>query len=499
MTAPNTQTPASPALLPLIFVMGLYYAVHAAIRVQAPGNVTLDESEQMLMARWFQWGYSPQPPLYTWLQAALFRVMGESVAALTLLRNALQLVVFVGFHLIARREFGDRTRTVLASVSLLLILEFVWDNQRERTHSLLALAIAVMQFRVLLSLIDRPRLTVYLISGVLAAAGMLSKYNYALYLFALCIALISRPTLRARLLDGRTLLSAAVALALLAPHLHWLQQHPFVAGALGDKLDTAGRTGALHAAGLVLVTIGSFLSPFWLVCLLIFPSAWRGLLTGRQAVSTVFPYPVFLGAMTVMLLAVAVGMDLDRIRERWMQPLLFLFPIAFFACVAHGSLTPRRRQLFLGAAALAALLALAGQAWRVAPPTFKTHMTRLDHPMGEIATALQQSGLPLQTIVTDDYYLAGSLRLHLPHSQLHTANPTLRLPRPASGQPALLLWESADAGPPAEALLSRVHQSTGCTLDADAPGEPAIGPRVQVRYGKHRAATYSVRTARLRC
>jgi 4-amino-4-deoxy-L-arabinose transferase-like glycosyltransferase len=352
MTAPNTQTPASPALLPLIFAMGLYYAVHAAIRVQAPGNVTLDESEQMLMARWFQWGYSPQPPLYTWLQAALFRVMGESVAALTLLRNALQLVVFVGFHLIARREFGDRTRTVLASVSLLLILEFVWDNQRERTHSLLALAIAVMQFRVLLSLIDRPRLTVYLISGVLAAAGMLSKYNYALYLFALCIALISRPTLRARLLDGRTLLSAAVALALLAPHLHWLQQHPFVAGALGDKLDTTGHTGALHAAGLVLVTIASFLSPLWLVCLLIFPSAWRGLLTGRQAVSTVFPYPVFLGAMTIMLLAVAVGMDLDRIRERWMQPLLFLFPIAFFACVAHGSLTPRRRHAVPGCSSL---------------------------------------------------------------------------------------------------------------------------------------------------
>ena len=113
----------------------------------------------MLMARWFQWGYSPQPPLYTWLQAALFRVLGESVASLALLRNALQLIVFVGFHLIARREFGDRTRTLLASVSVLLILEFVWDNQRERTHSLLALAIAVWQFRVLLSVIDRPRLT----------------------------------------------------------------------------------------------------------------------------------------------------------------------------------------------------------------------------------------------------------------------------------------------------------------------------------------------------
>ena len=499
MTAPNARTTASPALLPLIFAMGVYYAVHAAIRVQAPGNVTLDESEQMLMARWFQWGYSPQPPLYTWLQAALFRVLGESVASLALLRNALQLIVFVGFHLIARREFGDRTRTLLASVSVLLILEFVWDNQRERTHSLLALAIAVWQFRVLLSVIDRPRLTVYLASGALAAAGMLSKYNYALYLFALCVALASRPALRTRLLDWRTLLSAVVALALLAPHLHWLQQHPFVAGALGDKLDTTGHTGALHAAGLVLVTIASFLSPLWLVCLLIFPRAWRGLLTGRQAVPTVFPYPVFLGTMTVLLLAVAVGMDLDRIRERWLQPLLFLFPIGFFACVAHVSLTPRRRSLFVGTAALAALLALAGQAWRVTPPKFKTQMTRLDHPIGEIAAALHQTGLPLQTIVTDDYYLAGSLRLHLPQSNLHAANATLRLPRPAPGHSALLLWESAETGPPGDALLSRVRETTGCMLDTDVPGEPAIGPRLQVRYGKNRAASYSVRTARLRC
>jgi hypothetical protein len=200
-----------------------------------------------------------------------------------------------------------------------------------------------------------------------------------------------------------------------------------------------------------------------------------------------------------MLLAVAVGMDLDRIRERWMQPLLFLFPIAFFACVTHDWLTPRRRTVFLGAAALAAVLALAGQSWRVAPPKFKVQMTRLDHPFGEIAAALHQTGLPIETIVTDDYYLAGSLRLHLPRSSLHAADPNLRIPGPTPGEPALLLWESADAAPPSDALLRRVQESTGCTLDADASGGPALGPRLQVRDGKNRAASYAVRTARLRC
>ena len=497
----STASRSVDAHLPLIFALGLYYAVHAAIRVQAPGNATLAESEQLLMARWLQWGYSPNPPLYTWLQAGLFRLMGETVASLTLLRSLLMLSTFAGFHLIARCEFGDRTRTLLASVSLLLMFELVWANQVQHTVALLSLTLAVWQFRVLQAVLKSPRLSLYLVSGAIAAAGLLTQYCYGLYLLALMIALCCSEKGRSIVLHRRMLPALALAVALLVPHLSWLREQSFSVWPLNATAHTQGSRVSLSAFGLLALSVVIFLSPLWLICLGLFPGAWKTMLRGRQVVATAFSYPIYLLAALVILSAVAAGVegDVNLIRDSGLQPLLFLFPIAFFTCVAHESLTPIRRRVFIGAAMLAGLLALAVHTWQVVPPKFKTDMTPLDHPFGEIAAALKQSGLPLHTIVTDDIYVAGSLRLHLPQSALYAANPRLRLPRPAPDNTALLLWEANDRAAAPSELLQRVQSTTGCVLDAEPGSLDALGPRLTVRYGKARAASYALGTARLRC
>ncbi|MEO1471701.1 MAG: glycosyltransferase, partial [Pseudomonadota bacterium] len=63
----------------------VYFALQAASRVLAPGGLNLDEAEQMVAVQALDWGYGAQPPLYTWLQIAVFQVTGEGKLGLALL------------------------------------------------------------------------------------------------------------------------------------------------------------------------------------------------------------------------------------------------------------------------------------------------------------------------------------------------------------------------------------------------------------------------------
>jgi len=65
------------------FVVLLYLA-KAAIRVAVSTSLGWDESELTLHAQHAALGYGAQPPLYMWLQWAVFTVFGASLAALTL-------------------------------------------------------------------------------------------------------------------------------------------------------------------------------------------------------------------------------------------------------------------------------------------------------------------------------------------------------------------------------------------------------------------------------
>ena len=46
----------------------------------------LDEAEQALWSQTLAWGYGGQPPLYTWLQAGWFALLGPGVLALSSLK-----------------------------------------------------------------------------------------------------------------------------------------------------------------------------------------------------------------------------------------------------------------------------------------------------------------------------------------------------------------------------------------------------------------------------
>src|ERR1044071_8176943 len=65
----------------------------------------------------------------------------------------------------------------------------------------------------------------YLLLGVLAGLGVLSKYNYAIFYAALIAAAISLRSFRPAILNLRFLVALGITLVVVFPNLLWMKTH----------------------------------------------------------------------------------------------------------------------------------------------------------------------------------------------------------------------------------------------------------------------------------
>src|ERR1051325_2380554 len=77
-----------------LVLLAIIFGLHVLVRLLTSPVADLDESEQLVFSQAWQWGYGPQPPLYTWLQILVFKICGPSVLGLSLFKNFL---LFGGF------------------------------------------------------------------------------------------------------------------------------------------------------------------------------------------------------------------------------------------------------------------------------------------------------------------------------------------------------------------------------------------------------------------
>ncbi|MCZ7561386.1 MAG: glycosyltransferase family 39 protein [Burkholderiaceae bacterium] len=190
--ATSRSAAAVPSGRQLLLLMLLYFGAHLLSRVLVSGALELDEAEQALWTQRLAAGYGAQPPLYTWLQWGVFQLAGVSVFSLALLKNVLIALTYLFMYLAALRAMPARL-ALLASASMLLIPHIGWESHRDLTHSVLVTTLASATILVVLRLVERPRAALYLLLGLVAGLGILSKYSYALFFAALALALLAGP------------------------------------------------------------------------------------------------------------------------------------------------------------------------------------------------------------------------------------------------------------------------------------------------------------------
>ena len=431
----------------------VYFVLQLAVRVGSSSAVELDEAEQLLWTQDLRLGYGPQPPLYTWLQWLVFQVFGVSVFSLALLKNTLLFGTF-GFTWLAARRLLPPTLAALSSVSLLLLLQIVWESQRDLTHSVLVTTAAAATLWLLVELWRRPRASLYLALGVAVAAGLQAKYSYAMFVAAFGTALLLTPGTRHVLLDRRLLLSIAVAVTLTAPHAWWVLQHLDTAvSSTSGKLSgesTRGLAQIARGLGSIALILPSFLSPLWLVLAVLFGRGLASHATGRDPVLAGL-FARYLGVLVGLLVAIVVFGGAAHFRDRWLQPLLFFAPLMFFCGWPGLQRHPRLRWLPVAAAAMAltALVLLALRPWSNGQ---RGRPDELNLPIAAIAQAVRAAGVEPRVVVSDNKHLAGSLRLVFPAARvLHSGTDAL----PTAGPPVLLITYL----PTFEALRARLPAS----------------------------------------
>jgi len=485
-SSPPAPHPVSRDYFPIGLL--LYIVLHLLLRVAASQTLQHDEAEQPIFAQHLALGYSGQPPLYSWLVWLLAQTVGLSVFTLAFLKAAILASLYGFLYLAARRVLREPARAALAVASLLCVPLFAWEFVRDYTHSPLACAVAAATLYVLLRLTAQGRTRDYVWLGVLLGAGMLAKYNYALFALPLLLAALSVPVFRACLLDRRLLLTAICAALLFAPHGWWLLQHhdgvqAFLASRAGIGTDSGAVVARLRGGASLCWNVALFLTPWWLLMLLCFPMGFRPLPTSAPAPARVaelfqdyWRRPRHADARLLLgrLLAIALGLLLllvlvqgvTRFFVHWLEPILVLAPLYFFTRLEAVPLPPARLRACAGLLACSALLVIglrAGHAWGGLQAS---KYGERDALFAAQAEQLRRAGFERGLLATESHIIAGNLRLHFPATGVTLPKyPLAGLPRDTA-QGLCVVFDATDRDQPPPHLLAFLETELGAAFAA---------------------------------
>jgi 4-amino-4-deoxy-L-arabinose transferase-like glycosyltransferase len=427
----------------LVFaLLAVYFIGQVIIRTLTSPSIDLDESEQVLFAQRLSWGYGPDPPLYTWLQMGLFAVFGTGVFALALLKNLLLFGTYVFTYRNARFITGSELCGAAAALSLLFIPTIAWESQRDLTHSVLATTMATASLGCFLRLQGRPGTAWYVLFGLAVGAGLLAKFNFALWLLGLLCAALLEPRLRKAVWDWRMGLALALCVLMVTPYGLWVVENHDRAFGNVSKLAVGQASWAktvLVGLGNLVVAVGSVLGPMLLIYLAVFArSRPREPLPDRTAlyVKLILRAILFIFATSLLLILVfrATGF-----RERWFQSLLVAAPVAVVAWLSNR-FEPRRAKWLMSISVMVMAVIICVIPGRIVFGEKLKREEPLMRPYAEVGGQIRSAVPESAVVVADTVLLAGNLRLALPGHEV--LGPRSGAPRQPDTRPLVFVWDA---------------------------------------------------------
>ncbi|MEO8156067.1 MAG: glycosyltransferase family 39 protein [Rhizobacter sp.] len=244
--APAAQRPAArDPLLWFALVMAWVWVLMPALI--NPGQQG-DHFEQFTWAHSMEWGYHKHPPLPTWLLAIAIKLFGASPYAPYGVAALMATGTCVFTYLVARELLGARTAS-LAIVLWGLHWAFSWKAQLLNHNSVMMCCIAAAAWLAIQATRRRPAWPWWILLGLVGGLAMLSKYQSAVPLVGIILALWRAGHLRTRANALGLLVAVAISLLVFAPHVVWVANHDFVtlkyASSTVHQLDMLGRARKL--------------------------------------------------------------------------------------------------------------------------------------------------------------------------------------------------------------------------------------------------------------
>jgi 4-amino-4-deoxy-L-arabinose transferase-like glycosyltransferase len=465
------STPAGFAVL----VAG-YGLLHLALRLALSTTLTIDDSREAVLAQTLEWGYQPrQPPLYNWLVWAAFQATGPGVFALTLVKYLVLGAAYAFVYASGRRLLADGRLPALAAFSLLLMVPIGWVVHEGLTHSVTVLAAAAATFYTLLRLEASGSRGAYAAFGLAVAAGLLSKFSYALFAGALLLAALTVPAYRARLVHPRVGLAAGAAALAVLPFAVWFYGHEFSLSRIyAEEVDPGVPEpyllGVASAVYYLARVSAYYLTPGWLILLVLFPAAWRASGAATPPVPAERLLARFFLAEVGLVLAGALVAGVTYLKFRWMMPAFFLFPLYLFARIDRRPIDGGRLRWYARILVLTAAVgatAFVVNIWRGDALGRPSH---LNAPYDVLAARVAAAGFTGGTIAGGEGSAAGNLRLAFPRARvLRLANPDYVPPDRAGGGQCLIVWEKERSETVPAEVARWLEAALGLRLPPDLP------------------------------
>ena len=507
MTArPGTGAARTGVATRLIAFLTVYFALQAILRLLAVSSLGLDDSEMVVITQALQPGYGSQPPLYNWLQVGAFSIFGFGAPAIVILHFVLLWAVYVLVFLSARIVLDDELKAAAVSLGLFAIPQIGWESLHSHTHTLLSLTVAALTLFAMLRVLANGSWPNYLALGVCFALGALAKYSYIPFASALLVAAATIPHFRARVLSWRMAAAIALTLLLLAPHLAWVWSHMAETLSRTSKFKIDDDAGLILGAGKSLVAMLVGVAGYIALPVAVFAAAGFLPLRGGREITVgaggtpagaapaglphgrAFILRVLLIALCIVLVAVLLTRATE-VKERWLQPILFVLPLALMILV-EPRLNRVREILLIAVTAGIGIILLAAMAFAYLLPDVHGGPFRATAPFGMLAEDIRRLGFDHGYVLAESHYIAGNLGLHLPGSTV--AEPEYGLWPLAAGktaEPVLLAWSGGRDKVP-KAVRALFDELCG----PDALGEPTA-TRLSEPYEHASKARYELTVA----
>lgn len=445
----------------LLVLFGAYALLHAVITRAAGPSLALDDVKLNVLAQSWQAGYLPQnPPLFEWLLRLAQLVAGPTVASFLIVKSAALLIAGLAVFGAAREAGAAPRAAMLAALSMLATYQIGVAWHETLTHTVLAFAASTAFLWAMLRLLRTMAPADALIVGLIAGAGLMSKYSFAGVALALFLAMAMNARGRTALRPFNLLLILAPALAISAPHLAWK-----IDGPASTETETV-RTVVdriVSDAPSALWAVASFLAPLLILRRLQGPFAIGGPVGDAAPAAPLAATAMLIGALMLVLAALS---GFGAIDERYAAP--FMAPAFVLLALSLGR-APSKRFSYALAVSVAAIASVRIAALIAAGPPFCEQCRQyvdyapLRQAIGDGASA---------TLVGYDDHTAGNLRRLYPHARVLSSHmPFYAPPGGRAADRCVFVWSEDLDLPPPEAVTRAPRE----VLAIDAPRARSFG------------------------
>ena len=190
-------------------------------------NLVYDTMESLVWGQQWQWGYDKHPPFTAWMTALFGKLTTPPDFPVYLLAQLCVVITYLSVWRLAK-EYLDDKASVLSVIMLSGVLYYSNLVERVTPDTMQSPIWALLALTLFLA-VQKASLVFWLLSGVLIALGILTKYQIVVFIIPFMIPFLFSQKGRNSLKTSGPWLAALVTLLLISPHIYWLYEHDFPA------------------------------------------------------------------------------------------------------------------------------------------------------------------------------------------------------------------------------------------------------------------------------